>query len=216
MTKRSSIVGILSIVPCEEKTDFGVHYAPTRDDGATDRGQRGEATGAVVALKKTTGPPDSAPSGPFVADEVLTIVVLWVCWTACTFLAVPHAASDERCVAPHAAVGDPCVAPRASFPDLVAARRAVVGAVSWLVPEWWVPQRLAVERLALERLAVPEPRHLTALVRWSAPQSPTRQLVREGKARLDARYFFESCHRLLGASPSKYAVYFMRRICRFD
>ena len=132
-----------------------------------------------------------APSGPFVADEVLTIVVLWVRWTACTSRAVPHAASDERCVAPHAAVGDPCVAPHAASPDLVAARRAVVGAVSWLVLEWsewlWVLQRLAPERLA-----VPEPRHLTVLARWSAPQGPARRLVREGKARLDARYFFHS------------------------
>ena len=143
--------------------------------------------------KKQQAHPTSAPSGPFVADEVLTIVVLWVCWTACTFHAVPHAASDERCVAPHAAVGDPCAVPHAASPDLVAARRAVVGAVSWLVLEWWVLEWLWVlQRLALERLAVPEPRHLTALARWSAPRSPTRRLVREGKARLDARYFFHS------------------------
>ena len=34
-------------------------------------------------------PPGSAPSRPFVADARITVVVLWVWWTACTFRAVP-------------------------------------------------------------------------------------------------------------------------------
>jgi len=129
--------------------------------------------------KKQQAHPTSAPSGPFVADEVLTSVVLWVCWTACTFRAVPHAASDERCVAPHVASGDRC-----------AAQRAVVHHVSYRT----VLKRLVLERLALERLAVPELQRLTSLARWLARQSPTRP-VQEGKRRLVGRSFFHSCWR---------------------
>jgi hypothetical protein len=53
------------------------------------------------------------------------------------------------------------------------------------------------------RLALPGPEleRLTSLARWSARQSPTRRLFREGKGRLDARSFFDSCHYLLGPRP---------------
>jgi hypothetical protein len=47
MTKRSSIVGILSIVPCEEKTDFGPLRAHQRR-GEADRGEHRKAAGAFA------------------------------------------------------------------------------------------------------------------------------------------------------------------------
>jgi len=119
---------------------------------AADRGQPRQAAGVIAALK-TTDPPSSAPGGPFVADEVRTIVVLWVCWPACTFRAVPHAASGERCAAPHVASGERRAAPHAAPRDRRAAlhvaphdqraaQRAVVHPVSYrtvlerLVQEW--------------------------------------------------------------------------------
>ena len=110
-----------------------------------------------------------------------TIVVLGVCWTACTVRAVPHVASDERCAAPHVASD---------------VRRAALDAVSYrmllepLVLQWSVLERLVLERLVM---AVPEPQHLTLLARWSA--GPRRRLVREVKTRLDARSVFHSCWR---------------------
>jgi hypothetical protein len=137
------------------------------------RRQFRQAAGAIAVLKNNR-PTDSVQGGPFVADEVRTTVVLSVCWTACTFRVVPHVASDERCAVPHAASDERSAAPHAASPDLVAARRAVVAAVSWSVLEWWV-----LQRLALGRLAVPEPQRLTSSARWSARQGPKRR-DREG------------------------------------
>src|SRR6516165_5399457 len=111
-----------------------------------------------------------------------TIVVLGVCWTACTVRAVPHVASDERCAAPHVASDDRRAALHVVHDD----RRAALDAVSY---------RMLLEPLVLQRLvmAVPEPQHLTLLARWSA--GPRRRLVREVKTRLDARSVFHSCWR---------------------
>ena len=94
------------------------------------------------------------------------VVVSSVCWTACTFRAVPHVAAHERYAALHAVPG-----------GLYAARPAVVHAVSYRT----LPEGLVLERLVLEWLvmAVPEPQHLTLLARWSA--GPRRRLVREVK-----------------------------------
>ena len=131
-------------------------------------------------LGKQEGPPGSAPGRPFVADARTTVVVLWVWWTACTFRAVPHVASGERCAAPHVARG-----------DRRAARLVVVRPVSYRA----LLERLVQELLVLERLvmAVPEPQHLTLLARWSA--GPRLRLVREVKTRLDATSVFHSCWR---------------------
>src|SRR6516164_11401565 len=115
-----------------------------------------------------------------------TIVVLGVCWTACTVRAVPHVASDERCAAPHVASDDRRAALHVVHDD----RRAALDAVSYrvllepLVSQWSVLERLVLERLVM---AAPEPQHLTPLAWWSAAQIPTRRPVREGKMRLDAR-----------------------------
>ena len=163
----------------------GGPHPPTpgvRSHPAAHRREDRQVAGATAALKNT-GPPSSAPGGPFVADEVRAIVVLWVFWTACTFRAVPHAACDERCAAPR-------VAPH----DQRAAQRAVVHHVSY---------RTVLERLALERPAVPELQRLTSLAGWLARQSPTRP-VQEGKRRLVGRSFFQSCGDLQGrqSSPS--------------
>src|SRR5271166_709676 len=93
--------------------------------------------------------------------------------------AEPHDACGERCAVPRAARGDP---------------RAALDAVPYrTLLERTLLERRVLERLVLERLAVPEPQHLTSLARWSARQSPTRRLVREGKRRLDARAYFHSC-----------------------
>src|SRR6516162_7855163 len=121
-----------------------------------------------------------------------TIVVLGVCWTACTVRAVPHVASDERCAAPHVASDDRRAALHVVHDD----RRAALDAVSYrmllepLVLQWSVLERLVLERLVM---AVPEPQHLTLLARWSA--GPRRRLVREAKTRLDARSVSHSCWR---------------------
>ena len=86
------------------------------------------------------------------------MVVLRVCWPACTFRAAPHAASDARCAAPHVARG-----------DRRAGRLAVVHPVSYrALLERLVLHRLVLERLVLEwmvpeRLAASEPQHLTPL-----------------------------------------------------
>src|SRR6516164_6471330 len=126
-----------------------------------------------------------------------TIVVLGVCWTACTVRAAPHVASDERCAAPHVASDDLRAALHVVHDD----RRAALDVVSYrmvlepLVVQWSVLERLVLDVLVLERLvmAVPEPQHLTLLARWSA--GPRRRLVREVKTRLDARSVFHSCWR---------------------
>src|SRR5215472_19137798 len=73
----------------------------------------------------------------------------------------------ERCAAPHEASAD------GSVRDPVAYRTSV--------------ERSVPERMVLERLAASEPQHLTPLARWSAPQDPTRRLIRGGKRPLDAR-----------------------------
>ena len=125
---------------------------------------------------------------------MVRVIVLWACWTACTIRVAPHVAARERfaalhvaacerCVAPHVAPHDRCVALHVAPHDQCAAQRAVLHAV----PYRTLLERLALGQLALERLAVPEPQHLTWLAWWSAPQIPTRQPVREGKMRLDAR-----------------------------
>ena len=139
-------------------------------------------------------PTEFAPGGPFVADEVQAIVVLWVSWTACTFRAVPHAASDERCAAPRVASGERCAVPHVAPPDRCAAQRAAVHHVSYRTVLERLVLELVLERLALEQLAVPELQRLTSLARWLARQSPTRP-VQEGKRRLVGRSFFHSCWR---------------------
>src|SRR6516164_8024574 len=110
-----------------------------------------------------------------------TIVVLGVCWTACKDYcrAAPHVASRERCAAPRVARGERCAAPHVVRGD----QRAGLDAGSYrTLRERLALQRLVLERLVLERLvmAAPEPRHLTSLASWSAPQNPTRRLGREG------------------------------------
>src|SRR5215470_1327014 len=129
-----------------------------------------------------------------------TVVVLWACWTACTFRAVPHVAACERFVVLHvAACGqfavlhvvphDQCAAPHDVPRDRCAARLAGFHAV----PYRTLVECLVLRRLVLERLAVPEPQHLTSLARWSA--GATQRLIREVKTRLDARSVFHSCWR---------------------
>ena len=106
------------------------------------------------------------------------VVVLWAWWTACTFRAAPHVASDERCAAPHVASDDRRAALHVVHDD----RRAALDAVSYqvllepLVLQWSVLERLVLERLVM---AVPEPQHLTSSARWPAVQIPRRR-VREG------------------------------------
>jgi hypothetical protein len=117
---------------------------------------------------KRTGPPSSAPGGLFVADKILTIVVLWV-----ERRAVPDAAFGERHAVPDAASHERYAAPDAASDEQRAAQRAVFHPVSYRT----VLGRLVLERLVLERLAVPQ--HLTSSARWSARQSPRRR-VREG------------------------------------
>ena len=125
-----------------------------------------------------------------------TVVVLWACWTACTFRAVPHVAAHERYAALHAVPGGLYAALHVVPRGQCAARRAVVHPVSYrmllepLVLQWSVLERLVLERLVM---AVPEPQHLTLLARWSA--GPRRRLVREVKTRLGARSVFHSCWR---------------------
>jgi len=122
---------------------------------------------------------------------VRTIVVSWI---GLNFRAAPDDAAREHCAAPHAASGERCAAPYAAARD----QRAALGAVSyWMILERPVFQRLVLDRLVLERLvlerfAMLEPRHLTWLAWWLAPQSKTRRLVRGGKTRLDARLVFRS------------------------
>ena len=101
--------------------------------------------------------------GHFVADKILTIVVLWVGRRA-----VPDAASGERYAVPDAASHERYAAPDAASDEQRAAQRAVVHPVSY---------RTVLERLVLERLA--EPQLLTSSARWSARRSPRRR-VREG------------------------------------
>jgi len=122
-----------------------------------------------------------------------TVVVLWACWTACTFRAVPHVAAHERYAALHAVPGGLYAALHVVPRGQCAARRAVVHAVSYRT----LLERLVLERLVLERLvmAVPEPQHLTLLASWLAPQSLPRPQVREVKTRLDARSVVHSCWR---------------------
>ena len=88
---------------------------------------------------------------------------------------------------PHAARSDPHVALHAARGDL----RAALDAVPYrTLLERALLERALLERRVLERLAVPEPQHLTSLARWSARQSPTRRLVREGKRRVSTREHF--------------------------
>jgi hypothetical protein len=136
-------------------------------------------------------PTEFCPAGHSLLTRT-TVVVLWAWWTACTFRAAPHVASDERCAAPHVASDDRRAALHVVHDD----RRAALDAVSYrmllepLVLQWSVLERLVLERLVM---AVPEPQHLTLLARWSA--GPRRRLVREVKTRLDARSVFHSCWR---------------------
>jgi hypothetical protein len=137
-------------------------------------------------------------------SKTRTTFVWWLrqrSYRAGHFRAAPHAANGDSFAAPHAAYCALCAAPRAASRDPIAARRAAVDAIPYrTLPERWMLGRSA-EPAVPERLAVPGLERLTSLARWSAWQSPTRRLVREGRGRLDARSFFDSCHYLLGPRP---------------
>ena len=69
------------------------------------------------------------PVGHSLLMMVQTIVVLWVCWTACIIHAVPHVAARERFAALHVAPDDPCAAPHVAPHDRRAAQRAVLRSI---------------------------------------------------------------------------------------
>jgi len=123
-------------------------------------------------------PTECCVGGPFVANGWLRAT--FVSWYRSFLRAAPHVASRERCAAPHVARGDRRAAPHVVRGD----RRAALDAGSY---------RTLLELWALERLFASEPQHLMSSAPWLARQSLTRRLVREGKTRLDARSFFDSC-----------------------